>query len=60
MPVTDRIRALVVAGASLDEIRAAAKAQGMVPLRAAGWEKVCAGITTVEELLRVTRDESTA
>ena len=57
--MTDHIRGLVVAGAPLDEIRAAAKAQGMVPLRAAGWEKVCAGVTTVEELLRVTRDEST-
>jgi hypothetical protein len=30
----------------------------MVPLRVAGWEKACAGLTTVEELLRVTYDEA--
>jgi len=31
---------------------------GMAPLRASGWAKACAGTTTVEEVLRVTRDEA--
>ena len=60
MVMTDALRERVVGGAPLDEIRALARAQGMVPLRAAGWQTVCAGVTTVEELLRVTRDESIA
>jgi type II secretory ATPase GspE/PulE/Tfp pilus assembly ATPase PilB-like protein len=55
--VTDTIRGRVVAAAPLAEIRALAQAQGMVSLRAAGWAKACAGITTIEEVLRVTRDD---
>jgi general secretion pathway protein E len=55
--MSDELRARVVAGAPLDEIRRLAHAQGMVPLRDDGWAKVWAGLTTVEELLRVTSDE---
>ena len=40
------------------ERRALARAEGMVPLRADGWEKAAGGVTTVEELLRVTRDDT--
>jgi type II secretory ATPase GspE/PulE/Tfp pilus assembly ATPase PilB-like protein len=57
MVVSDELRARVVAGSPLDEIRALARSQGMVPLREDGWTKVCAGITTIEELLRVTSDD---
>jgi type IV pilus assembly protein PilB len=57
MAVGDEIRAQIVAGSPLDEIRALARAQGMVPLREDGWAKVCAGVTTIDELLRVTSDE---
>lgn len=55
--VSDELRARIVAGAPLDEIRELARQQGMVPLRADGWAKVCAGVTTIEELLRVTSDD---
>ena len=57
MTVTDELRARVVAGSPLDEIRALARAQGMVPLREDGWAKVCSGVTTIEELLRVTSED---
>jgi general secretion pathway protein E len=57
MIVSDEIRAQVVNRSPLDEIRALARAQGMVPLREDGWTKVCAGITTIDELLRVTSDD---
>src|SRR5438309_9766362 len=40
------------------EIRTLAQAQGMESLRAAGWAKACMGTTTLEEVLRVTRDEA--
>jgi general secretion pathway protein E len=55
--VSDELRARIVGGGSLDEIRVLGQAQGMVPLRMDGWNKVCTGVTTIEELLRVTSDE---
>ena len=58
MPMSDDLRARVVAGAPLADIRALAQARGMASLRAAGWGKACVGKTTLEEVLRVTRDES--
>ncbi len=45
---------LISHGAPLNELREAAKAAGMVPLRVDGMEKVRAGITTLEEVYRVT------
>jgi type II secretory ATPase GspE/PulE/Tfp pilus assembly ATPase PilB-like protein len=60
MMMSDEVRRLVVARAPLDDIRACAQAEGMVPLRTAGWDKACAGLTTVEELLRVTSDGAPA
>jgi type IV pilus assembly protein PilB len=41
-------------GASLNEVRDLAKAAGMKPLRVDGMEKVKAGITSLEEVYRVT------
>jgi general secretion pathway protein E len=58
MRLSEEVRARVVAGAPLANIRALAQAQGMAPLRAAGWAQAGAGITTLEEVLRVTRDEA--
>ena len=40
------------------EIRQRAIATGMVTLRQDGWAKCCVGQTTIEEVLRVTHDES--
>jgi general secretion pathway protein E len=57
MPMSEGVRERVVARAPLSEIRALARRDGMLPLRAAGWEKAREGITTVEEILRVTSDE---
>ena len=39
--------------AATGDIVAAAKADGMHMLRADGWDKVRAGVTTPEEILRV-------
>ena len=57
MQVNDEIRAGVLAGATVAALRALAERHGLVSLRSAGWAKACAGITTIEEVLRVTRDE---
>ena len=56
LTMSDRIRALVVRRAPLDEIRAAAVAEGMRTLRADGLAKARAGATTLEEVLRVTAE----
>jgi type IV pilus assembly protein PilB len=53
MVMTDRLRALVLGGASADQLRGAAREDGMRLMRQDGVEKVLEGITTVEELLRV-------
>jgi len=57
MHVTDDVRALVLERASSRAIRAAAAAHGMRSLRDDGWRLVREGLTTVDEVIRVTKDE---
>jgi len=51
--MTEPIKELVLNRASASRIRERAVAEGMKTLVDAGWEKVKAGITTIEEVLRV-------
>ena len=53
LEMTPRLRELVVAGASEQDIRSAALASKMFSLGDHGLEKVKEGISTIEELLRV-------
>ena len=53
MLVNEEIQRLIVEKASADRISSAAKAEGMVTLREDGLEKVRAGHTSVQEILRV-------
>ena len=53
MEITEEISRVVVRNGSLAEVREIAAAQGMRPLRQDGWEKVSQGLTTIEEVLRV-------
>ncbi|MEM9296643.1 MAG: type II secretion system protein GspE, partial [Planctomycetota bacterium] len=57
MEITDEIRALTNRSADTAAIRAAAQRNGMRTLREDGWRLVRDGQTTLEELLRVTKDE---
>lgn len=54
LPVRDEIRTLIVKGAPLEELREAASAAGMRTLKEIGIKKVREGVTTIDELLRVT------
>ena len=54
MPINQELRDLVLRSASTSEPRQVAQAQGMKTLRQAGLLKVIEGVTTVEEILRVT------
>ena len=56
--ITEEARSLVVRKAPAGEIRRLAVAQGMVTLREDAWAKACAGLTTVEEILRVTQEDT--
>ena len=55
--ITDSIRPLIVARESAGAIKNEALRQGMRTLRDDGWTKVLAGITTVEEVVRVSEED---
>ncbi len=57
MPVSERIRTLVMERAAIPVIRRQARAEGMQSLREDGWRLLGEGLTTVDEVLRVTKDE---
>jgi type IV pilus assembly protein PilB len=54
VPISDEIRELILEGASANEIKKAAIRLGMKSLRMSGLTKVREGITSLEEVLRVT------
>jgi len=60
MPVTDEIRALILSRSSSRELRKVATRQGMSSLRDDGWRLIREGRTTVEEVIRTTKDEELA
>ncbi|PWB14133.1 type II secretion system protein E [Acinetobacter sp. AM] len=53
MPLSLTTKQLIGANANLNELRQQAKKEGIEPLRIAGARKVIAGMTTLEEVLRV-------
>nr|MBA2724891.1 type II secretion system ATPase GspE [Actinomycetota bacterium] len=53
MTVTEEIERLVAEHASAEEMGKVARQQGMITLRQDGMEKVRAGLTSIEEVLRV-------
>jgi len=60
MDSDNEIRQLVLKNASADQIRDAARKQGMRTLAEDGWRLVRQGITTVEEVLSVTTAKEVA
>jgi type II secretory ATPase GspE/PulE/Tfp pilus assembly ATPase PilB-like protein len=56
LPVTPEIRPLILNSTFAGEIQEVAAKQGMKTLREVGLLKVLEGVTTVEEVLRVTAD----
>jgi len=56
MDVTEEIQALIVAHATSAEIQKKAQEQGMITMRQDGYLKALQGITTIEEVNRVTSD----
>jgi type II secretory ATPase GspE/PulE/Tfp pilus assembly ATPase PilB-like protein len=57
MPMTDTISDLVINKAPIIDIRKEARSSGMITLMESGINKVKEGVTTVDEVLRVTQEE---
>ncbi len=55
--MSDLIRPLVISRASSADIKNVALRQGMRTLRSDGWNKVLNGVTTIEEVLRVSEED---
>lgn len=56
LPVTEKIRNLISKKATSDEIQKEAMAEGMVTMLQDGIDKVSSGLTSIEEVLRVVRE----
>ncbi|MBD3673012.1 MAG: Flp pilus assembly complex ATPase component TadA [Planctomycetaceae bacterium] len=54
LEVTDEIRDMIVADASVDDIRNFSRTQGMTTLREAGLKLIFDGVTTIDEVVRET------
>jgi general secretion pathway protein E len=55
-PLSPQLKKMITANSSSDEMRQVAIREGMTTLREDAWQKVKAGITTLEEALRVTTE----
>ncbi len=53
----DEIRSLIMQRPDIGKLRALARKKGLRHLREDGWEKVLLGVTSVEELFRVTQED---
>jgi type II secretory ATPase GspE/PulE/Tfp pilus assembly ATPase PilB-like protein len=56
MEMNDRLRKMVMANADASDLTAEARRSGMRTLREDGWMKVANGVTTADEVLRVTQE----
>ncbi|MBI3548221.1 MAG: Flp pilus assembly complex ATPase component TadA [Elusimicrobia bacterium] len=57
LPVNRQVRELIIQKASVDDLRAAMTADGMRSMRQVAMEKAATGETTIEEMLRLTREQ---
>ena len=57
LPMTDSLRSLIMRHATASELREAAIAEGMETMYENGLKKAVEGVTTIEEVLRVTRED---
>ena len=56
-PLSDRLKKLVVANAPSSELLKIAREEGMKTLKEDAWDKVLQGLTTYQEVVRVTGEE---
>jgi len=56
MDLNEELRRLIMTNADATNLTEAARRNGMHTLREDGWTKVAAGVTTVDEIIRVTQE----
>ena len=54
MPLSNNLKSLISQNCDIDQLRQQGIKEGMQTLRLSGAQKVAAGLTTIEEVLRVT------
>ena len=59
LEVTPAIEQLILTGGNYNQIREQARREGMITLRQSGLEKIKNGVTTIDEVLRETREVET-
>jgi general secretion pathway protein E/type IV pilus assembly protein PilB len=59
-PMTSDLQELIQKRATGKDFMAQAIQDGMIPLRLDGWQKVAQGVTSIEEVVRVTSSELVA
>jgi general secretion pathway protein E len=57
LPMTDTLRSLIMRHATSSELRSAAIGEGMETMYENGLKQAVSGVTTIEEVLRVTRED---
>ena len=57
LPMTDSLRSLIMRHATSSELRSAAIGEGMETMYENGLKQAVSGVTTIEEVLRVTRED---
>ena len=60
LPVTDSIKHLVMQSVDAGTIKKAALKEGLITLRRDGLRKVLDGVTSFDEVIRVTQEEASA
>lgn len=58
MPFTDRLKEMVLQGCSTAELKDEMIREGVKSLRLSGLSKVIEGVTTIDEVVRVTSADS--
>jgi len=56
--ITEEIKEMILERTPSNVVKQKAIAAGMKTLRLSGWEKVTKGITTPEEVIRVTQEDT--
>ena len=58
LTMSEKVRSQLLANSDAASIRNSAMNEGMIPLRQAGLQAAREGITTLEEVVRVTQEEN--
>jgi type IV pilus assembly protein PilB len=56
MPLSDKIKNLILERQSIEKLREQAQSEGMISMKQDGFLKVIRGVTTIEEVIRVTKE----